>query len=88
MEPGRFHTARLMPRSQHSDLYRKFCELLVVCRRQKGLTQTEIARRLSKPQSYVSKYETGERRLDVIEFLEVADAVGTKPWVLLRRLDQ
>ena len=40
----------------------------------------------AKPQSYVSKYETGERRLDVIEFLEVADAIGAKAWTLLRRL--
>ncbi len=57
-------------------------------RRQKALTQTEVARRLGKPQSYVSKYETGERRLDVIEFLDVADAIGVRPWALLRGLTQ
>ena len=75
-----------MPRSQHSDRYRKFCELLAASRRQKDITQAELAKRLGKPQSYVSKYETGERRLDVIEFLEIADGVGVKPWALLRRL--
>jgi transcriptional regulator with XRE-family HTH domain len=51
------------------------------------LTQAEVAKRLGKPQSYVSKYETGERRLDVVEFLDVAAAVGTKASALLRRLD-
>ena len=35
-----------------------------------------MAERLSKPQSYVAKYERGERRLDVVEFMEVAEAIG------------
>lgn len=40
------------------------------------LTQADLARRLGKPQSYVSKYESGERRLDIIEVQEVCLAVG------------
>ena len=39
------------------------------------LTQATVAERLSKPQSYVAKYERGERRLDVVEFVEVAEAI-------------
>jgi transcriptional regulator with XRE-family HTH domain len=53
-------------------------------RRTKGLTQSELARLLRRPQSFVSKYERGERRLDVVEFLEVAEAVGADPCKLLK----
>jgi transcriptional regulator with XRE-family HTH domain len=41
-----------------------------------GLSQEEVARRLRRPQSFVSKYENGERRLDIIELIEVAEAIG------------
>ena len=73
-----------MPRSQHSARYKRFCALLVEARRARRLTQAEVAHRLSKPQSYVAKYEGGERRLDVIEFLEVAEALGLPATKLLR----
>lgn len=51
-----------------------------------GLTQAELAARLGRPQSFVSKYKRGERRLDVIEFLEVAKAVGVDAVRILRQL--
>jgi transcriptional regulator with XRE-family HTH domain len=51
-----------------------------------GITQAELATRLSKPQSFVSKYETGERRLDVVEFLDVCVALDVDPARLLRSL--
>jgi transcriptional regulator with XRE-family HTH domain len=41
-----------------------------------GLTQAELAARLGRPQSFVSKYESGERRLDLIELSEVCKALG------------
>jgi DNA-binding XRE family transcriptional regulator len=41
-----------------------------------GLTQAELAARLGRPQSFVSKYESGERRLDLIELSEVCLALG------------
>lgn len=44
---------------------------LVLARSRAALKQADVAQRLSKPQSFVSKYERGERRLDVIEFLAV-----------------
>lgn len=51
-------------------------QLLTEGRDAAGLTQKETARRLKRPQSFVSKYESGERRLDVIELIEVSDALG------------
>lgn len=57
----------------HSHRYQVFREMLVRARESAGLTQTDVAQRLSKPQSYVSKYERGERRLDVTEFVALAD---------------
>lgn len=53
--------------------------LLVQARKETKLTQVQLANRLARPQSFVSKFERGERRLDVIEFLEVASALGIDP---------
>lgn len=55
-------------------------ELLKELRRDKaGLTQTELSGMLGKPQSYVSKYETGERNLDYIEVIEICKALDISP---------
>ena len=50
--------------------------MLISAREKSGLTQVEVANRLQKPQSYVSKYERGERRLDFVEFVALADVFG------------
>jgi transcriptional regulator with XRE-family HTH domain len=60
--------------------------LLIEARKTAGLTQVGLAVRLARPQSYVSKYEGGERRIDVVEFLEVAEALGIDPGEFLKRL--
>lgn len=52
--------------------YQRFLERLRAAREAAGLTQVEVARRLGRPQSYVSKSESGERRLDVVELAEFA----------------
>jgi transcriptional regulator with XRE-family HTH domain len=59
--------------------YERFRALLVEARLGAGMTQSEVASELGQPQSYVSKYERGERRLDVIEFLKVARIIGFNP---------
>jgi transcriptional regulator with XRE-family HTH domain len=51
-------------------------EALRAVRTDVGLTQAELAGRLDRPQSFVSKYESGERRLDLIELSEVCAALG------------
>ncbi len=65
-----------MPSSLHSHYYQIFRNLLVSAREKSGLTQVQIAERLGKPQSFISKYERGERRLDFPEFIELADVLG------------
>jgi len=66
-------------RSVHTDAYRAVLEVLVAARRRARLTQQQVANRLRKPQSFVSKYENGERRLDVAEFIGVLDILGHDP---------
>lgn len=55
-----------------ADRYSKFRKMLVTARKECGLTQSDVAAELQQPQSFVSKYETGERRLDLLEFMQVA----------------
>ncbi len=79
----------LIPRPYNSvrnKAYTRFRVLLTDARTQAGLTQRQLAARLERPQSFVSKYERGERRLDVIEFADVARALGIDPISFLRRL--
>lgn len=52
-----------------------FCALMLDARKRARLTQRQLADRLGRPQSWVSKYESGERRLDVVEFDEVAQVL-------------
>ncbi|MCU1336352.1 MAG: putative transcriptional regulator [Bryobacterales bacterium] len=75
-----------MRKSIFTPTYGQFRRLLVEAREQCGLTQTEVARKLSKPQSFVSKFERGERRLDLVEFLEIARALEIDPLKFIRKL--
>ena len=78
--------ARGTQKSVHSSPQLAFCALMKETRRKAGLTQQELADRLDRPQSFVAKYEGGERRIDVVEFLGVAKALDTDPVALLRAL--
>jgi transcriptional regulator with XRE-family HTH domain len=66
--------------------YDQFRHLLIDARKAAGLTQVDLAGRLSRPQSFVSKFERGERRLDVIEFFDIASALGIDPYEFLSKL--
>ena len=65
-----------MHRSFHSYKHDIFRSLLIEARKNSQLTQVELARRLNVPQSFVSKYEIGERRIDFIEFIEIAELLN------------
>jgi transcriptional regulator with XRE-family HTH domain len=75
-----------LTKSVFTPTYARFRELLIDARETAELTQADLASRLNRPQSYVSKFERGERRLDVIEFFEVARALRIDAFVLLRNL--
>lgn len=61
---------------EYREQYRQFLIRLRAARRQAGLTQTDVAHRLGKPQSFVSKCESGERRVDIVELVAFAELYG------------
>jgi transcriptional regulator with XRE-family HTH domain len=62
--------------STQSPKYKAFLRRLHAARLAAGLTQEQVARALGRPQSFVSKCETGERRLDVLELESLARVYG------------
>jgi transcriptional regulator with XRE-family HTH domain len=73
-------------RSLHHAGYRSLVDALIAARSKAALTQQEVADRLGKPQSFVAKTERGERRLDLVEFVAYARALGLSPDNFLRKL--
>lgn len=75
-------------KSIFTEEYGRFLSRLVEARKQNGLTQQDLANKLGQPQSFISKYEHGERRLDVIEFMEIARAIGFSATDLIADLER
>lgn len=76
-----------MKKALYKRTYAAFTDLLREERREAGLTQAMLAKKLRRPQSYVSKYERGDRRIDVVEFLEIARAIGFDLNEFLKKLN-
>ncbi len=68
--------------------YEVFRRYMIAARKEAKLTQATLAKSLKKPQSFVAKYENGERRLDVIEFLLVTRVLGIDPCEILKKVEQ
>lgn len=66
--------------------HRRLIELLTKARSTAGLTQQQLATLLGKPQSFVAKYESGERRLDLVEFIAIARALEFEPGKAVREV--
>jgi transcriptional regulator with XRE-family HTH domain len=64
--------------------YARLISFLVAAREKAGIRQHALADALDVQQSFVAKYEAGQRRLDVIEFIAIAKALGADPLKLLR----
>ena len=75
-------------KSTHTAQYIALLERMRASRKERGISQQELAKRLGKPQSYVSKAETGERRLDVVEFMHFMRAIESEPFALLRDVER
>lgn len=59
-------------------------ELLVAARKEAGITQVELGKRLGQRQTFVSKFKLGERRLDAAEFITVSRAIGADPHTIMQ----
>ena len=66
-------------KSRYTSAYQAFLTQIKEARIAAGLTQQEVAMLLERPQSFISKIESGERRLDVVEFVEVMQAIKADP---------
>jgi transcriptional regulator with XRE-family HTH domain len=79
-----------MPKSMFTPAYGLMLEALMDLRRASGVTQVELAKRLGRTQAFVSTFERGIRRIDLIEFYAIVRALGGDPVVifadLVRRL--
>ena len=69
-----------------TEQYKAVGAALAATRRRAQLTQQELARRVGKPQSFVSEYERGQRRLDIIEFILITRILDADPLSVLAEI--
>lgn len=77
----------LMEKSNHAAHQKILQELLRQIRLETGFRQVDLAERLCQPQSFVSKYESGERRLDILELRKICSAMGIALEEFVSRLE-
>ena len=75
-----------MPKSTFMPGYALMLKALIDLRRGAGINQVELSKRLGRQQSFVSNFERGIRRIDVIEFYAIAQALGGDPVALFSEL--
>lgn len=75
-----------MPKSVFTDAYTTVVDSLVALRKAKGVTQVELARRLDRPQQFISAFERRERRVDVVEFCVIVRAIGDDPKAVFAKI--
>jgi len=66
------------------ELYNTMIELLIAARKNAGITQVELGKRIGQRQTFISKFEQGERRLDIAEFIAVSRAIGADPIQIIK----
>ena len=76
-----------MKKNLYTQRQRILLDLLRKTREEAGLRQDDVAERLGRPQSFVSKYESGERRLDILELYDVCEVLETTLSNFIRTLE-
>ena len=70
----------------YQERYLRLINTLIQARKNAGLTQAQVAEKLSKPQSYIAKIEGADRKLDVVEFVELCETIHQDPSELIKVL--
>jgi ribosome-binding protein aMBF1 (putative translation factor) len=73
-------------RTIHTTRQEKLCMLLRHARKKTGLTQEELAKRLGRYKTFVSKYESGERELTVVELIEITEVLEVDPLSIMKAI--
>jgi transcriptional regulator with XRE-family HTH domain len=77
-----------VPKSLFTRRHAQLRKLLGKARKDAKLTQVQLAHQLGRRQAYISRIERGERRIDVVEFLDLAHAIGLDPAKFIRDFDR
>lgn len=75
-----------MSRTMGASRQKRLADMIVERRKAAGLTQVDVAKRLKRYQSFVATLESGQRRIDVIELIELADIIGFDPVDIIKQL--
>lgn len=75
-----------MVKTIYQERYLRLINALIQARKNAGLTQAQVAEKLSKPQSYIAKIEGADRKLDVVEFVELCETIHQDPSELIKVL--
>ena len=77
-----------MKNTKRNQQREKLQNLLKKIRQEKGILQVDLAEKLGVPQSFVSKYESGDRRLDILELRQVCKAIGISLEEFIQQLEE
>jgi transcriptional regulator with XRE-family HTH domain len=75
-----------MPKAIHSARHKRLTELLIAQRREAGMTQAQVAKALGRHQPFIANIEKGERRLDIVELIDLADVLGLDLHAVIEQL--
>lgn len=76
-----------MAKTIRSSGHEALCAALIAARKSAGLTQAQLAKRLSCHQSFVARIESGQRRIDVVELVVISRAIGTAASAILSNVE-